>query len=239
MNEPTQIKVYATNPHPCSYLEARVATTAFVDPDLPMDSRLYSLLSDNGFRRSGPHVYKPHCAACRACLPARLSVARFSPNRTQRRLLRRNSDLTATTLDDGADLGVLYPLYQRYICARHADGDMFPPSRSQFESFLSREWGITRFQCFWLDGELAAVAVTDRLQRGLSAVYTFFDPDLGRRSLGVWAILQQIEQTRRLGLDYLYLGYWIEESPKMAYKGQFRGLETFADGRWIAATTGE
>lgn len=231
MNNPNNIKVFATYPHPCSYLEGREAVTLFIDPEAPMDQALYSRLSDNGFRRSGPHVYRPHCRGCSACIAARIPVARFKPNRTQRKLLRRNQDLRMTllrTLDDN----VVYRLYERYISLRHADGDMYPPSRDQYNAFLTDAWGTTRYCGFYAGTELVAVAVIDVLQQGLSAVYTFYDPERTEPSLGTWVILQQIEMTLAVGLDYLYLGYWIADSPKMAYKGTFRPLEILDQGGW-------
>ena len=234
MNKPSDIKVFATYPHPCSYLKDREAVTVFIDPDAPMDRRLYSRLSENGFRRSGPHVYKPHCNGCDACIPARVPVARFRPNRTQRKLLRRNHDLRMELLPtiDHADV---YALYERYICLRHADGDMYPPSYEQYTAFLKDAWGATRYCGFYAGHDLVAVAVVDVLEQGLSAVYTFYDPDRAERSLGTWVILRQIDLALALGLDYLFLGYWIAESPKMAYKSAFRPLEILGQSGWRIA----
>ena len=188
MNSPGSIKVFATHPHSCSYLKDQEATTLFVDPDLAMDQRLYSRLSDNGFRRSGQHVYKPQCRHCHACIPVRLPVRQFQPNRTQRKLLQRNRDISVTALariDDDAT----YQLYHDYICQRHADGDMYPPDREQYASFLGNDWGFTRYFGFHADdsaaNSLLAVAVVDQLERSLSAVYTFFDTSEPRRSLGL------------------------------------------------------
>ncbi len=225
------LKIYATYPHPCSYIDGEEATTAFVDPQLKVGRELYSRLSEIGFRRSGPHVYKPHCKHCSACIPSRVPTARFAPNRTQRKLLKRNQDLQLTVLDN-IDDPAIYHLYRDYICQRHADGDMYPPSREQYDAFLTHEAGLTCYLGFTLGERLVAVSVADHLDNGLSAVYTFYDCKLERRSLGTWAILRQIEIARDLGLDYLYLGYWIAQSPKMAYKSAFRPLEIFRDGEW-------
>ncbi len=153
------------------------------------------------------------------------------PNRTQRKLLNRNSDLQLKTLDS-INEDMIYRLYHDYICKRHADGDMFPPSREQYNSFLTHEAGLTRYFGFSLEDQLVAVAVADQLDHGLSAVYTFYDCNFDRRSLGTWAILRQIELAREMGLDYLYLGYWIAQSPKMAYKSAFQPLEIFRNGQW-------
>ena len=233
MNRPSEIKLFATRPHQCSYLSGREATTVFIDPNLPMDRYLYSQLSDRGFRRNGRHVFRPHCAHCQACIATRLPVHRFTPNRTQRRLLRRNEDITLQLLPN-LDDDATYQLYHDYICQRHADGDMHPPDREQYLEFLSPEWHTTQYLGFYREERIIAVAVIDRLLHGLSAVYTFFDTSEPKRSLGSWVILQQIALARSLQLDYLYLGYWIKESPKMAYKGLFQPLEVLRDGQWMA-----
>lgn len=231
MHKLNDLRIYATYPHPCSYLDGEEATTAFIDPQLAVGKALYSRLSESGFRRSGSHIYKPHCKHCRACIPSRVPVARFTPKRTQRKLLTRNSDLELEPLES-IDEDAIYRLYHDYICQRHADGDMFPPSREQYNSFLTHKAGLTRYFGFSLAGKLVAVAVADQLDHGLSAVYTFYDCSYDRRSLGTWAILRQIQLAQEMGLDYLYLGYWIAESPKMAYKSAFQPLEIFRDGQW-------
>ena len=128
----------------------------------------------------------------------------------------------------------MYSLYARYIESRHRDGDMYPPSRQQFDSFLTREWETTHFYCFYDRDQLIAVAVVDVIDNGLSAIYTFFDPDLNARSLGAYAILWQIEEARRLNLGHVYLGYWIRQCRKMAYKVQYRPIELLVNGRWVA-----
>ncbi len=226
------LKVYTTYPHSCSYLPEQEATTLFVDPRTPMSGTLYSQLSLLGFRRSGSHLYRPNCGSCSACIPARVPVKRFEAKRTQRRTFKRNADLSVVELED-INSDEIFSLYRRYIEARHHDGDMYPPSRDQYQSFLSSEWGVTRFYGFMLDGELVGVAVADQLDDGLSAIYTFYDPELQERSLGTFAVLWQIECTKELGLDYLYLGYWIKECQKMAYKIQYRPLELYINGSWV------
>ena len=225
------LKVYTTYPHSCSYLEDQEATTLFVDPRQEVDQVMYSRLSVLGFRRSGNHVYRPHCAHCSACVPARIPVQDFKANRSQRRCLRRNLDLDikqTTSIDDDA----AYDLYHRYICERHADGDMHPPDREQYLSFLNNAWDCTRYYRFYDDGSLVAVAVIDELMDGLSAIYTFFEPEADRRSLGQFAILWQVELAREMGLPYVYLGYWIKDCQKMAYKSAYRPLELCINNRW-------
>ena len=157
---------------------------------------------------------------------------RFLPSRQQKRILKRNSDLTVHAAKPCFS-EEYFDLYQRYIEQRHADGDMFPPSRDQFSTFLVRDLPFSRFYEFRLDGRLLAVAVTDLLPNGLSAVYTFYEPDEERRSLGRFAILWQIGETLRLGLDAVYLGYWIKNCKKMNYKTQYRPIELLVNQRWV------
>ena len=225
------LKVYTTYPHSCSYLQDQEATTLFVDPRQEVDQALYSNLSVLGFRRSGNHLYRPHCGSCDACIPARIPVRDFSPNRTQRRALRRNDDLEVELTGDIRDQSA-FDLYRRYIEARHADGDMYPPDREQYQSFLDNARECTRYYRFYDGGRLIAIAVVDELLDGLSAIYTFFDPDLDVRSLGRYAILWQVQRAREQELDYLYLGYWIRGCRKMAYKSEYRPLEIYVNGRW-------
>ena len=200
MTELARLKFYATQPHSCSYLPDEQATTLFLDPSQPMDVHVYADLSEMGFRRSGDHLYRPHCQNCNACVPARIPVAQFLPDRNQKRILKRNADLTVTATKPRFT-EEYFDLYQRYIEERHADGDMFPPSRDQFSTFLVRDLPFSRFYEFRADGRLVAVAVTDLLPNGLSAVYTFYEPAEERRSLGRFAILWQIGEALRQELE--------------------------------------
>ncbi|MEZ5554720.1 arginyltransferase [Haliea sp.] len=231
------LKVYTTYPHTCSYLKDQEATTLFIDPRQEMDQLLYSRLSQMGFRRSGDHIYRPHCGRCNACIPARIPVHSFVPNRAQRRTWRRNADLR---VERSAHIGdeAAYDLYYRYIEQRHADGDMYPPDRDQYMSFLNDAWDCTRYYRFFAEERLLGIAVVDVLTDGLSAIYTFFEPEEERRSLGSYAILWQIEQARLMGLNYLYLGYWIRNCNKMSYKTAYRPLELYIDSDWRAAEPG-
>ncbi len=247
------LKVFATHPHACSYLPDQQATTLFIDPAAPMDSNTYSQLSEMGFRRSGPHLYRPHCSRCNSCVPARIPVDRFEPDRRQRRVLNRNADLTVIdrTVLHGDEY---YALYEKYIEGRHRDGDMYPPTRQQFDSFLTREWDLTHYYCFYEQAEfneqagfyeragisrqqkLLAVAVVDVMSNGLSAIYSFFDPDVKERSLGVFAVLWQIQRARELNLPNVYLGYWIKQCRKMSYKIEYRPIELLVNNRWVTLT---
>lgn len=231
MSEFSELKFYATQAHDCSYLPQRKATTLLLDPRQPIELQTYARLSELGFRRSGEHLYRPHCQHCQACIPARIPTNSFRPSRQQRRILARNLDLSVRAVRP-APSDEHYALYARYIEQRHADGDMYPPSREQFASFLLRDLEFCVFFEFRLGERLLAVAVTDVLPNGLSAVYTFFDPDEAQRSLGRLAILWQIAEAARRELPAVYLGYWIRECRKMRYKSEYRPLELYVDQHW-------
>jgi len=225
------LKVYTTYPHSCSYLEDQEATTLFVDPQQPVDRHLYSKLSVLGFRRSGKHVYRPHCSNCDACIPARIPAKQFQQSRGQRRVWRRNADLRVVQTHDIRDDDA-FNLYQRYISLRHSDGDMYPPEREQYESFLNSVWECTQYYRFYAGGNLVGIAVVDQLDDGLSAIYSFFEPDEDKRSLGTYAILWQVAKAQELGLEYVYLGYWIRNCRKMSYKSAYRPLQLYIKNNW-------
>jgi len=230
----SSVRLFRTSPHPCSYKDSEQAATVFVDPDLVIDKALNSKLSDLGYRRSGAHLYRPDCDFCQACISCRVPVAEFQFNRSQRRILRRNESLRMVEKSDLTD-EFAYGLYQRYINQRHLDGDMFPASLEQYEAFIKTKMVDTRFFLCYEQDELLAVSVVDFLEQGLSAVYTFFDPDQSQRSLGNFAILWQIKKCQELGLPYLFLGYWIKGCGKMEYKSKFRPLEMLINGCWVLA----
>lgn len=222
---------FATPPHDCSYLPDREATTMFVDPRANIDKKLYSQLTALGFRRSGSHYYRPHCEQCNACVPVRLKATEFKPDRSQRRVLKKNQDLECTLVPAGFS-EAYYQLYENYIEQRHKDGDMYPPSREQFTSFLVEGATDSWFLDIRLNGTLIGLAAVDLLDDGLSAIYTIFDPAHEDRSLGTFAVLWQLQEARRRGLPHLYLGYWIRECRKMSYKTRFRPIEALRDGHW-------
>jgi len=222
---------FASAEHSCSYLPGEDALTLFADPHARMTPHLYSVLSDLGFRRSGEYVYTPRCPRCHACLPARLPVQAFNPDRSQRRNQALNNDLQVQVLP-AEFREEHFELYQRYIHSRHPEGSMANPEREQYNRFFSSSWSDTRYVEFSLDGRPLAVAVVDLLDGGLSAVYTFFEPAEHKRGLGVFAVLWMIEECKRRELPYLYLGYLIHESPKMAYKARYHPLEVFRNGNW-------
>jgi arginine-tRNA-protein transferase len=235
MTKISELKLFSTHPHPCSYIEEQQATTLFVDPAATIDKMIYSELADNGFRRSGEHLYRPYCEQCTACIAARVPVDTFKMKRRQRRIWKKNQDLNVEVVKDiSAD--TYYQLYEKYISLRHKDGDMYPPDREQYLTFLINEWGLTDFYVFKDQQKIVAVAVTDIMQQGLSAIYTFYDPDYERRSLGVYAVLWQIEHTKALNLNYLYLGYWVKACKKMSYKTDYRPLQLLINNNWRTIT---
>ena len=232
--EPARPRFFATPGHPCSYFADREARTLFLDPAGPASPALYTQLSRAGFRRSGAQVYRPECAPrCRACIPVRVPVARFRPRRIHRRVRAANRDLTLRVLPARFE-PAHFALYRRYLSARHAGGGMDDPSPEEYRDFLLGPWCDTAFFEHSLEGAVLAVSVIDRLADALSCVYTFFDPAHGRRSLGTYAILGAIDAARRDSLEWLYLGYYIADSPKMRYKGDFLPQERFIGGRWTA-----
>lgn len=233
MTEFKQLQFFATPEHPCSYLPDRQARTLFVDPSAVVDQAEYTALSQLGFRRSGPHLYRPHCQGCNACLSARVDVRNFRPRRSQRRILKRNGDLTLEYRAPYRNAEI-FDLYQRYIAHRHADGDMYPATEEQFDSFLVDGQHNSRFMLFRQQRRLLAVAAVDQLDDGLSAIYTFFEPHQPQRSLGTHVILSQIEEARASGFPYLYLGYWVQGCRKMAYKTRFHPVEILLHGQWRA-----
>lgn len=225
------LQFYQDNPHPCSYMNDREAQNIYPDPNKAMTNVLYSQLIAHGFRRSGNMAYRPFCQSCNACIPARINVAKFKPSRSQRRCLKRNEHITVTS-QPAAFNEEHYELYCRYLGARHVGGGMDKPTKETYLQFLTSDWSDTQFIEFRDNEKLIAVAVTDFINHGLSALYTFFDPTLEKQSLGTFGILEQIKITQSLGLRWLYLGYWIEDCKKMQYKQNFSGLETYIDQQW-------
>jgi leucyl-tRNA---protein transferase len=236
MSRPTEspfktLQFYSTAAYPCSYLPGRQARSQVATPAHLIDSETYSDLVEQGFRRSGLFTYRPQCDACQACQPMRVDAKNFTPDRTQRKTWKRHHDLrsTAAPLHWNPEH---FELYQRYQSRRHPGAGMDENTRSQYTQFLlTSRVDSTLVEFRTPAGELQIVCLIDVLKSGLSSVYTFFDPD-ARGSLGTYAILWQIEQCKTMKLPWLYLGYWIKESRKMAYKSQFKPHQILHDGSW-------
>jgi arginyl-tRNA--protein-N-Asp/Glu arginylyltransferase len=229
----SNLTFFTTPEHDCSYLDAKIATTLFVDPDHNTSNDEYSELSALGFRRSGRHIYRPHCQDCNACIPLRIPVSGFKANRTQRKIYKKNQHLDVSICKP-IFKQASFQLYDAYIRARHSDGDMYPPDEEQFTSFLVNGRPEANFYEFRDEGKLVAIAVADRLKDGLSAIYTFFDPDFSHLSLGSYAILWLLNATLEQDLAYLYMGYWIKECQKMSYKTDYKPMELFIDNQWLS-----
>ena len=225
-----ELRMFLTTDYPCSYLSQQTARNLVADPRAT-DGRLYTQLAELGFRRSGEHVYRPHCRGCTACQSLRVPVDRFRPNRSQRRIWTRNQDLRTQTLDTTFK-DEHFELFARYVQTRHAGGGMDPATPDNYWSFIASHWCPTQLCEFRLGDRLLMVAVVDRLDNGLSAVYTFFDPHQDNRGLGTFAILWQIAEAQRLQLGWVYLGYWVARCDKMAYKSRFKPHEIFVPERW-------
>lgn len=226
-----EIRFQLTTEHECSYLENKQAITLFVDPEYPIVMQQYMALAKLGFRRSGEHIYRPHCTDCGLCIPVRLPVDEFKPNRSQRRNKTLNNDITFS-VEDANYKDEHYDLYRRYMKGRHAGGGMDNDEPESYERLIKADWSTSKLLEFRLDTQLIMVAVIDCFDDGISAVYTFFDPDYANRGLGVFGILSEIDYVKSLNLEWLYLGYWNPRTNKMSYKSNYKPLEFFDGKEW-------
>ncbi|MEM7729657.1 MAG: arginyltransferase [Pseudomonadota bacterium] len=231
--DPNQLQFFLTIPSPCPYLPGRMERKIFTQLD-PLDGpHLNNHLTHAGFRRSQNVIYRPACENCRECRSLRVRAMDFAPNKTFRRTLRRNDDLSIE-LAPAVATDEQFALLGRYLAFRHPGGGMTDMDMSRYEMMVEEcasETEIVEYRN--VDGRLIACMLIDRLNDGLSLVYSFFDPDQQKRSLGNFMILDQIFRARNEGLPYLYLGYWVPGSPKMDYKIRFQPSEILGHRGWM------
>jgi leucyl-tRNA---protein transferase len=236
---------YLTAPSPCPYLPGREERKVFTHLVGARARDLNDVLTHGGFRRSQTIAYRPACETCRACISVRVLVDEFAPNRTRRRILKANDDIIGVTLPN-KPTSEQYSLFRRYLSSRHPEGGMVEMSVLDYAMMVEDshvDTTVIEYRRRGPDsgingkgqGPLLAMALTDRMADGLSMVYSFYDPEVDGRSLGAWMILDHIERARRLGLPYLYLGYWVQDSDKMHYKATYLPQERLLGRGWERA----
>ena len=217
--------------HPCSYIDNREARTVFIDPGALVTMQDYGVLMEAGFRRSGENVYRPACEHCKQCIPLRVPVKDFKPNRAQRRTSKANLHVKTCVVENKFN-DEHYALYRKYMQHRHPGGGMDEDDPDAYMRVISSSWSDTKLIEFHVQDKLIAVAVMDVLQNALSAVYTFFHPDYQSQSPGVYAVLMMIEQAISNDKTWLYLGYWNPDCQKMSYKNTYRPYEIYQNMAW-------
>jgi len=237
MGKPNELQTqtlhfYQTAEYPCSYLPQRRARSLVAAPSHQVTTSQYSHLIQQGFRRSGSFSYKPACTHCQACVPIRVHCPSFALRRSFRRIWRQHQTLKATIRPLNWQTEH-FELYRRYQLARHPESAHDSTERTQYLQFLLASYVHSKLIEFRdPKGQLKIVALTDFVEHGLSAVYTFYCPQ-SPGSLGTYSILWQIQYAQRLGLPWLYLGYWIKESSKMSYKTRFHPFQLYKNHQWV------
>ncbi len=233
-NQDNAIKMLTlVEPHDCSYLDNRKANSIFLDSNTPPNWQQYCQLSHMGFRRSGTHYYRPQCPACDECKSCRVITNQIDlSGKRFKRILNKAKSFTINICPAHFSTEH-YDLYQKYICTRHADGEMYPPTTDQFKSFLVGEAQYNKFlEIRDQDNNLISCTAIDFLNDGISAIYTYFNPEFDKYSPGTLAVLHLCNIAKNNNLTYIYLGYWVKDSPKMSYKTQFKPIEIFIEDEW-------
>ena len=230
MTSSKQLKLGISKPFPCSYLSDKEEQLLVVVDEEVKSPDVYAFLVEKGFRRSGDQVYQPYCGSCKACQSIQIPTKSFKPSKSQKRNLKKNGDITVGISNSIKDS--YYPLYENYINTIHKDGVMYPASEEQFDGFIRSQFYEQLFIELKLDKKLIGVAVVDKLSNGLSAIYTFYEPMLSRRGLGVFSILIEIKIAKELGLEYVYLGYQISACTKMNYKTKYKPYQLLVNNTW-------
>jgi len=225
------IRLFETVVDDCPYLDDQKSASILVDPDHEIDNALFTMLSRSGFRRSGDMLYSPKCPTCKACVSVRIPVNRFKASRGQKRVWRKNLDLTAS-IEDVRFEDEHFDMYLKYQHQRHPESSMCDEDPDKYIGFIDSYFSRSKFLCLRLEGKLIGISVLDQFEGGLSAVYTFFDPDYSNRSLGTYAILYMIKLCRLRDIPFVYLGYWIDGSQKMDYKRQFKPIQGYQNRQW-------
>lgn len=233
-NSLNKLQFYVTASYDCGYLPNKLAQSLIATPQHLVNTQVYSSLIQQGFRRSGKFAYRPHCENCQACVPVRVILQDFSPSRSQKRAFKQHQNLTTTILPV-AFHEEHYALYSAYQRARHSDDKLTSPldDSAQYQSFLCQSNVESVLVEFRENNQLKMVSVIDIVSDGISAVYTFYDTSNTKVSFGTYNVLWQIEWAKSFNLPYLYLGYWIKASQKMAYKQNYQPLEMLIDGKWL------
>lgn len=233
MDKSRRIKFGVTQEFPCNYIDGyKEQLLVLMDPSLNNDESYEDLLKI-GFRRSGNQIYRPHCKQCIACESLRIDVNEFKASKSQKRVLSKNKDITIKFSSE--DKVEYYDLYQKYVDGKHFNGAMYPATSDQYTGFILSDWASAKFIELWLNKELVGVAVTDVLPDSMSALYTFYDPQLEERSLGTFSVLKQIEWTQQSKRTFLYLGYQIDDCQKMNYKTRFKPYQRLKNGQWFSS----
>lgn len=233
-----KLQFYVTTPYPCGYIAKNLAQSLIATPHHLVDAAVYSELISQGFRRSGKFAYRPHCKCCNACVPVRIVLDQFTPTRSQKRAYKQHSDLTANILPLSYHQ-THFELYTQYQALRHTADQDFKQNNDadeaeQYQQFLCQsnvESLMIEFRN--VQNQVKIVSVIDIVRDGISAVYTFYNANDQKTSYGTHAIMWLINWAKGLNLPYLYLGYWVEGSQKMAYKEKFNVQEKLVDGTWL------